>query len=76
MWANRSGRRERHAGSGRSLPDNFRLGRFCLKSALGSPSTGVTGLTAPGMYVFTLNVVDRKVSKRDVTVTVLQGGRS
>jgi hypothetical protein len=46
-------------------------------SAQGSASTGVTGLTAPGTYVFTLNVVDRtKVTKRDVTVTVLQGGRS
>lgn len=46
-------------------------------SAQGSASTDVTGLTAPGTYVFTLNVVDRtKVTRRDVTVTVLQGGRT
>ncbi|HUV63665.1 MAG TPA: hypothetical protein VMW24_07175 [Sedimentisphaerales bacterium] len=46
-------------------------------SAQGSPSTGVTGLTAPGTYVFTLNVVDRtKVTRRDVAVTVLGPGAS
>ncbi len=44
-------------------------------SAQGSASTDVTGLAVPGTYIFTLNVVDRtKVTRRDVTVTVLQGG--
>jgi len=46
-------------------------------SAQGSPSTDVTGLTAAGVYVFTLSAVDRtRFTKRDVTVTVLdRGGR-
>jgi O-glycosyl hydrolase len=40
-------------------------------SAQGSPSSDVSGLTAPGTYVFTLHVVDRtKAAQRDVTVTV------
>jgi O-glycosyl hydrolase len=46
-------------------------------SAQSSANTEVTGLTEPGAYVFTLNVVDRtKFTKQDVTVTVLPGGRS
>ncbi|OHB80175.1 MAG: hypothetical protein A2Z25_02325 [Planctomycetes bacterium RBG_16_55_9] len=46
-------------------------------SAQGSPSTLVTGLTAPGAYVFTLHAVDRtRFAKRDVTVTVLDSGRN
>jgi hypothetical protein len=52
-------------------------GTLPVFSAQGSASTGVTGLTAPGTYIFTLNAVDRtRVTRRDVTVTVLQGGRS
>jgi O-glycosyl hydrolase len=46
-------------------------------SAQGSPSTTVTGLTVPGTYVLTLSVVDRtRFTKGDVTVTVLDRGRS
>jgi len=46
-------------------------------SAQGSSSTNVGGLTEPGVYVFTLSVVDRtRFSKRDVTVTVSDRGRN
>lgn len=46
-------------------------------SAQGSSSTTVSGLNAPGVYVFTLNVVDRtKFARQDVSVTVLGDGRA
>jgi hypothetical protein len=46
-------------------------------SAQSSTNTDVTGLTEPGVYVFTLSAVDRtKFAKRDVTVTVLDSGRN
>lgn len=40
-------------------------------SAQGCPACDVTGLTVPGVYVFTLDVVDRtKAAQRDITVMV------
>lgn len=43
--------------------------------AQSSPDTDVTGLTAAGIYVFTLSVVDRtRFTTRDVAVTVLGAG--
>lgn len=46
-------------------------------SSQGSASTEVTGLDAPGTYVFTLTAVDRtRFARRDVTVTVPARGRS
>ena len=46
-------------------------------SAQGSANTDVTGLTAPGAYVFTLHAVDRtRFARRDVTVTVVDTGRN
>jgi len=46
-------------------------------SAQASPNSDVTGLTVPGIYVFTLRAVDRtKAAQREVTVTVLDSGTS
>jgi hypothetical protein len=40
-------------------------------SAQGSPASDATGLTVPGVYVFTLDVVDRtKTAQRNVTAMV------
>jgi hypothetical protein len=53
------------------------VGAWPQFSTQGSSSTTVTCLNVPGVYVFTLSAVDRsRFTKRDVTVTVLDGGRS